>query len=86
MAVTNRELMMVFRLENNIGEDVELYTFSEWKKRGYMVKKGEHAKYHTTLWKHKTKSSKEDSEVVQGYCFMKKTHLFTREQVEPMNK
>ena len=82
MAVTNTELMIMFRLENNIGEDVELYTFSEWKKRGYSIKKGEHAKYQTTLWKYKTKPNKKDSEVSQGYCFMKKTHLFTREQVE----
>lgn len=87
MAITNKEIMALFRIENDIPEDEPLYTFARWKSMGYQVKKGEKAKYKVALWKYKEKTiTKDDTEIKSGYCFGKTTHLFTKDQVEKINK
>lgn len=67
-----------------------VWTYAEWKKQGYCVKKGEKAKFKTKLWKKRnikpsTEEGKEGNEKDQKSGFFLITAaLFTREQVERM--
>ena len=65
-----------------------LKTFNEWKKRGYKVKKGEHAVLKTAIWMPKTgkadtdkKADDEESEENDGF-YQKVACFFKAEQVE----
>lgn len=60
---------------------VPLHTFKKWNELGYKVKKGEHARVVTFLWKpNVVKEDGEEKEDLKMY--MRKSHLFTIEQVE----
>lgn len=59
-----------------------LHTFQAWKHMGYKVKKGEHARITTQLWKYQTKENEKGEK--EEKCFLCKAHLFTNEQVERM--
>lgn len=61
-----------------------LYTFHEWKKLGYSVKKGEKAFLKTQLWKHTTKTLDDGS--IKNNLFLTTAVLFTLEQVEPIKE
>lgn len=69
------------------GYPLPLFTFQRWKKYGYTVKRGEHAKLIVSLWKprgvKKTEEAEEMPEEAEknGY-FLKKCFLFDRFQVE----
>ena len=87
MAITNKQIMEIYRAENNIPADVELYTFAAWKRLGFSVKKGEKSTHVVVLWKYaEKKKNDENGEEKQtgGYCVTRNMHLFTREQVEPL--
>ena len=85
MAITNSELMLAYRMEHNIPESVELFTFGAWKAKGCKVKKGEKAAHKVHLWKHVNKVKEQDGEEVKtGFCVTRTMSLFTREQVEPI--
>ena len=87
MAITNKQIMEMYRAEKGISADVELYTFATWKRLGFSVKKGEKSTHVVALWKYAEKKKKdEDGEEKQsgGYCVTRNMHLFTREQVEPL--
>jgi hypothetical protein len=58
-----------------------LHTFAAWKAMGYSVKKGEHAKLITYIWKYTNKENKETGEN-ENKIFKTKAHLFTLEQVQ----
>lgn len=60
---------------------IPLHTFKKWNELGYKVKKGEHARVVTFLWKpNVVKEDGEEKEDLKMY--MRKSHLFTIEQVE----
>ena len=65
-----------------------LHTFQGWKERGYIVKKGEHARASFVIWKQgkgKTTTDENGDEITTGgRMFMKKSFFFTREQVTPI--
>ena len=84
--MTNNELMLMFRSENDIDLDEPLFTYNVWKSKGYCVKHGEKAKYKVTLWKYSSKEKTNDNgeTVTTSKCFPKVVALFTKEQVEPM--
>lgn len=84
MAVTNKQIMELYRAENNIPDTVELLTFASWKAKGYKVKKGERAKHKVELWKYReNKKQDEDGiEIKSGYCIHRNMNLFTIDQVE----
>lgn len=68
------------------GWELPIHTFSEWKKYGYSVKKGEHAALTVRLWRKRIaklieKDSGEEVEADSGY-YMTTAHLFTGAQVE----
>ena len=58
-----------------------LFTFQEWKKRGYSVIKGQKAFISTNLWKPVTKKDKETG-TEKRIMIMTKASLFTAEQVK----
>lgn len=96
MAVSNREIVFgeqarLFE-EGLIGLDEDgmfepLLTYAEWKKRGFQVRKGEHAIAKFGIWKPKTKKQKEEEEdtdkKMNGF-FLKTSAFFIRRQVEPI--
>ena len=83
--MTNVEILMGECVARGITEEV--HTFARWKQMGYMVKKGEHALFSTSLWKNckgKKKSEEEDPDASEhtGRCYLCKSFLFGRSQVE----
>ena len=58
-----------------------LFTFQEWKKRGYSVIKGQKAFISTNLWKPVVKKDKETGKT-ENIMIMTKASLFTSEQVK----
>lgn len=85
-----------FEATNEDGEKVTIYepepihTFSAWKERGRVVKKGEHAKAAFTIWKAGKGKAKEEDANADGETaesvkmFMKKAFFFTMDQTEPI--
>lgn len=73
------------------GRELPLHTFAGWRARGYKVKKGEHARITTKLWKMKrgkeTLKDKDGNEVEEETknMYLCKSFLFTGEQVEMMD-
>jgi len=66
-----------------------LYTFQEWKKAGYSVKKGQHAKLSCIIWLPSTKAyaekdivTGEGKEIDTTHFFPKLAYFFGPDQVE----
>ena len=76
--MSNAEIISTACGMAGITEDV--HTFAGWKKRGYTVKKGEHAALKLTIWKHTTKKNKDGEEETR--MFMTPAHFFTESQVK----
>lgn len=49
--MTNAEIIGTAMAMHDIDIELEVDTFAGWKRRGYSVKKGEHAAFQTKLWK-----------------------------------
>lgn len=66
--------------------EIPLHTFAGWKSRGFVVKRGEHAKITTGLWKYTSRKevNDDDEEIEVGKCRMVKAFLFTHDQVTPI--
>lgn len=64
--------------------NIKIHTFAVWKALGYKVKKGEHARIVTKLWKckHKKETTEDDTEVEYRNMYLVKSFLFTEDQVE----
>lgn len=82
MAITNNQIMAMYRAENNIPQSVHLYTAGVWSAKGYKIKKGEKCKHRVALWGHGRPTTNEEGNKVEGRLFMKTSYLFTSEQVE----
>lgn len=77
--MSNREIVSTECMLKGIKEEV--YTYAEWRKRGYQVKRGQRACITTQLWKqvkYKDKSTEEE----KTKMVMTKASLFSRSQVE----
>ena len=87
-SISNAEIIHNECLLRGLDPGQEYLTFAQWKFKGYSVKKGEHAVIKTGLWT-PCKASKaelaEDPEA-RVRCYLKTSHLFTRNQVEPMKQ
>lgn len=93
--MTNTQIIINEAIENGLytkeeveailetGHMIPLHTFQTWKSAGYIVRKGEHAKITTRLWKYtsKKKSAEADGEALNHY-YLAKAFLFTADQVE----
>ena len=81
--MTNEEIIKAAKTLNGITE--EAHTFARWKSLGFVVKKGEHAAFKATIWKHRTKKVEVDGEEQeQVRMFMKTASFFTASQVEAL--
>lgn len=84
--MTNKELVIyekLFLVENGLLDSIDddLYTYAEWLKRGFRVKKGEKAVASFPIWKHVNKKNIETGEEYSKIV-MKTAYFFTRKQVE----
>lgn len=98
--MTNTEIIINEAVENGLytmeqienilasGHMIPLHTFQAWKSAGYIVKKGEHARITTRLWRftNKSKKNNEVDENTDGagndHYYLAKAFLFTSDQVE----
>lgn len=69
-----------------ISGGLPLYTFQEWKKKGYAVKKGEHARLTCYLWQKTVPyTNREGKTIIPEKAFRRvKAFLFTEEQVKKL--
>ena len=67
------------------GIDEAVFTFAEWKKRGRVVKRGEHARISCAIHKPKIRKNKNGEEFQDGF-FLKVAHFFTIDQTEPIKE
>lgn len=96
--MTNAEIIMgAMMLAELDPMEVEVDTFAGWKRRGFTVKRGEHAVFKTKIWKpSKFKVSDEELETVdpttldadgkQKKLILVNASFFTDEQVEVLKK
>lgn len=83
MAITNKAIIELYKAEQGLPVDYPLYTWAVWHNMGYRVRKGEKCHHRVALYKHTTKTIKQDEkERTVGRCFVKTANLFTSEQVE----
>lgn len=99
--MTNLQIVVIEAITNEVFTEDEcveylvttgalpLYTVKRWNKSGFRVKKGEHAKIVTRLWKHNEAKKKTDENgnttlelPDREYGFIT-ARLFTPDQVEP---
>lgn len=83
--MTNQQIVAAYKQEQHIPLDTPLYTYGVWYNMGYKVRKGEKCKHRVQMWKHITKTAKQDGqEKTTGRCFQKTMHLFDETQVTKM--
>ena len=63
-------------------EPEPIHTYNGWKKLGYQVKKGQHAKATFPIWQWKGQKDEETGEEAGGKCYQRKAFWFTFDQVE----
>ena len=81
--MTNREIVDREKMLNGISGD--LLTYKEWQKRKMQVKKGEHAKVSTQLWKKVSYKDKATGDKKERLMLCN-AHLFTIDQVTTIEK
>ena len=70
------------------GHALPLHTFSEWKRLGFQVKKGEKARLKVDIWKKSNKTQTAETkdgdeiEIDTSRFYKKLSHFFTLDQVE----
>jgi len=80
--------------ESEIKETEAIHTFAEWKKAGYMVKKGQHAVAKFAIWMYTDRPSRatvaareaagQDTEAADPHYYMKESAFFSASQVKPI--
>lgn len=71
----------------SVPEPEPIHTFNYWKECGYTVRKGEKAVAKLTIWKHTTRTPKdEDGNELEpeNRMFMKTSAFFSLSQVKPI--
>jgi len=81
MATTNKQIILDAKLMNGIDFDTIVNTYPAWKRAGYLVKHGEHAKFVTKIWKPCTKKNK-DTGKNEKKMYLVNAGFFTKEQCE----
>lgn len=76
-----------------IRETEDIHTFAEWKKAGYMVKKGQHAVAKFTIWMFTDRPRRQDAQdasqenaeqEADPHYYMKMAAFFSASQVQPI--
>lgn len=72
--------------EREFPEPEAIHTFAHWKSLGFKVKKGEHAVARFAIWKHASKTVKDDDgkDIDLDRMFPKDACFFAMSQVERM--
>lgn len=80
--MTNEAIIMQAKALNGIEE--ECHAYNRWKAMGYQVRKGEHAAFKATIWKHRSKKvvGEDGEEKDASRMFMKLASFFTASQVD----
>ena len=91
--MTNTAIILGYMQLNNLDPNkIVLHTYSQWKKLGYQVKKGEKSEHKIPVWKPSTKKVEVENEdetkeeKTNGRYFIKTSAFFTQEQVERIGK
>ena len=85
MATTNKAIIDAYKVTHGLPLDTPLYTWAVWHNMGYQVKKGEKCRHRVALYKHTTKTIKQNGqERTVKRCFVKTANLFEMSQVERM--
>ena len=71
--MVNAQAISNYKKLNNIPQQAPLFTFGEWKKKGYIVKKGEKSRHRLRLYHYNEEKEK---------FILKNAYLFTQDQVE----
>ena len=80
MAMTNKEILMMERVLNNIDFDLEINTYAGWNRQGYTINKGSKALFQTKIWK-PCKNKKETDGQKQSKMYLVKASYFSINQV-----
>ena len=91
--MTNAQIITEYKISKKMDLSEPLYTYQEWKRMGYQVKKGETSKHKVPVWKYTSKVVKDEDGNVKfdtytqkeervGKCYMRVAAFFTRDQVE----
>lgn len=87
--MTNAQILDQITVEaieaGTIENGESLHTFQYWKQCGYSVRKGEHAKAVTKLWKRSHRKNDEEEEETDSW-FLAKSFLFSSSQVEKLQQ
>ena len=71
-------------------EPEQIHTFAAWKQIGFSVKKGEKAVAAFPIWKYRAGKTEIDAngdeQTGKAHMFLKVSHFFTQEQVEPLKR
>ena len=82
--MSNLEIVTSESMLRNFPFDGEnLFTFAEWKSRGYIVQKGQKAFLTTKLWKKIIKQNKQTGKT-ESYFVLVPAYLFTSNQVKKL--
>ena len=80
MAMTNKEIIMMERVLNNIDFDLEINTYAGWNRQGYTINKGSKALFTTKIWK-PCKSKKQEDGQQKNNMYLVKASYFSQDQV-----
>lgn len=70
------------------GRRLPVHTFAEWKKLGYSIKKGEKARFITSIWlktRRLTDWDGKEIEMETPYFYKEMAHFFSIDQVQKIN-
>lgn len=81
--MNNIALIEAAAIAAGIAETEIYHTFNEWKKAGYIVKKGEKAAFKATIWKRVEKFN-DAGELEKARFILKEAHFFLSGQVKKM--
>lgn len=102
--MTNMQIIVNSAIEHELYSEAEvekmfselgflpLFTFAEWKRKGFAVRKGEKAKMMCYIWKMKKEKttvpqqSGDNVEVDERNFYKVKAYFFTQDQVEKIEK
>lgn len=98
IAYTGRTIPVVLAdgTESEIKETEPIHTFAEWKKAGFIVKKGQHAVAKFPIWMYTDRPSRRtqearqeagrDTEAPDPHYYMKVSAFFSESQVQPIEE
>lgn len=73
------------QIEGYISEgDIPLKTFAEWRKSGFIVRRGQKARLETKLWKMRPKKKDKEDDEQKDQFILVPAYLFTADQVAPI--